>query len=560
MMNIKKITSFTVIFFLLALALLILYRIHFTLDFYDEPFYIAMTYHYIQGGKPFVDEFNVVQPFSLLLYPIFYVFYVIHKSTFGIILFSRYLYVIFTLGVFATLLAFLKRIMDLRMAMLIAFLPVAFTPFFIYSLSYNTLSSLFLLAGIIALFSSVSYRERPLISGLLIGGACFCYFPFTVLALFLFLLIWIYRCSWKFTLYYFLGLCICGSILTYFLVSAGFSNLEKIYLFSTSVGVQGGGLDKILNIFLNFYHAFPHKLFFTSLYVLAFFVHRFFKPAYFFASILMILILVNEGWVENYFMIYLSLIGLIAPLIYIFAKKHPLANRILLFIWLPGFVGGCISAWASGNGWYNTIIGGLAMPVATLLFVALLSEQAESNLSNTKVQNFTLCSGILFLMLILVALTRSDLMNNYGDQPIGTLQKKIESGPFSGLYTTSEKYKFLSEMQTDLSKVSSPDKSVLFFDDFPSGYLLTTMRPQTNTVWLFSTDRYPSFNKNSTLNYFQESGQFPDVIVQVLGVADNPQSSPYSYKYNNNDPFLKFIQTHYRQAIQREKYIIYLKN
>ncbi len=558
-MNIQKIASYTVICFLIALGLLIFYRIHFAVDYYDETFYIGMTYHYLLGGKPFVDELSIAQATSLLLYPAFYLFYWIHHSPSGIVLFSRVLYFTFTLGIFCSSFLLLKKTVDRRMAMLIAFIPVSFTLFYIYGLSYNTMGSLLLLTGIIFLFYSLTYREFPLITGLLIGGACFNYFPFTILALFLLLLMWIYNCSWKFMGRYFLGLCILASILAYFLISAGFANLEKIYQFSTSLGVQGGGILKLSSFFQNMYHAFPYKLFFVFLFGLAFIIHRQFKASYFIASCILIFTLVLKGWGENNFMIYLSLIGLLAPLLYLFIRKHPLANRILLLIWLPGFIGGLISAWASGNGWYNSLVGGLSMPIATFLFLSLLSEGILEHFHQEKIKNVVFCSSILFMMFVLIALTRTAFNKNYGDKPNDTLHEKITSGSFKGLYTTPEKSNFLLALQKDVASTSTQNKSILFFDDFPAGYLLSTMKPHTNTIWLFPTGSFPKFTKSLTLAYFQNSNHLPDVIVKIIGVADNSQNF-HPFQYQKNDSFLEFIQQHYHPSIQRENYVIYLKN
>ncbi|MEW6685760.1 MAG: hypothetical protein AB1393_06085 [Candidatus Edwardsbacteria bacterium] len=82
-------------------------RLYYGVDFTDEAFYVAMPYHFVLGGRPFIDEVNVLQTASFLTFPFIKLYYVLVGSTEGIILFTRHLYLIFmflvALAVFITI-------------------------------------------------------------------------------------------------------------------------------------------------------------------------------------------------------------------------------------------------------------------------------------------------------------------------------------------------------------------------------------------------------------------------------------------------------------------------
>ena len=141
--SLSKLNITCCLLFITALLGIIVYRIHFSIDYYDESFYIAMAYHFVLGAKPFVDEYNLAQTVSLLTVPFFFLFHLLQGSTEGIVLFSRYLYLIVTMLFSLAFFFTIRRTVDSILAILIAATPLFFTPFMIYSVSYNSLGMLF---------------------------------------------------------------------------------------------------------------------------------------------------------------------------------------------------------------------------------------------------------------------------------------------------------------------------------------------------------------------------------------------------------------------------------
>ena len=85
-------------FFIVALTISVIYAF-FRLDWgmadIDETFYLSIPFRLVQGDALLVEEWNLSQLSALLLYPIMKVYLFLFKSTDGIVLSFRIIYVIF---------------------------------------------------------------------------------------------------------------------------------------------------------------------------------------------------------------------------------------------------------------------------------------------------------------------------------------------------------------------------------------------------------------------------------------------------------------------------------
>lgn len=118
----------------------------------DEIFYISTVYRFFQGDAMLIDEWNNVQLFAFVTYPIYCLIRLFHHSNEGIVLIFRFAYLIFQMAVSVYCYVRMKRFGWVRI------LPALFyfvtTPYNINSLSYNTLAFGFILLILVTIAGS----------------------------------------------------------------------------------------------------------------------------------------------------------------------------------------------------------------------------------------------------------------------------------------------------------------------------------------------------------------------------------------------------------------------
>ncbi len=161
--------------------LVLLYRIHFGIDFTDESFYVGMPLRFAEGAVPFRDEYYIQQTAAFALVP-FTKMFLSYYGREGIVLFFRYLYVLMACSVsWATLTAFKPAIGNWR-SLLLATIPLSAVLYSIPSMSYNTVGCLGFTLGLLLMFGA-RHTERPTIRFCLGGMAfAFCLLAYPTLA------------------------------------------------------------------------------------------------------------------------------------------------------------------------------------------------------------------------------------------------------------------------------------------------------------------------------------------------------------------------------------------
>ena len=146
--HIKKETAIYAVC-LAVLFCLFAWRQFFGFNKNDEIFYISTVYRFFQGDAMLVDEWNNVQLFALITYPIYWLIRLVHNSNEEIILIFRMAYLVFQALVSVWCFCRLKRFGWIRI------LPALFyfvtTPYNINSMSYNTLAFGFVLLVLVTL-------------------------------------------------------------------------------------------------------------------------------------------------------------------------------------------------------------------------------------------------------------------------------------------------------------------------------------------------------------------------------------------------------------------------
>lgn len=185
-MEIKKyIHKKDIIFFvgLFILAVFSFWRAHYGAEAYDEPFYLTIPYRMVKGDVLFLHEWHGSQLSAFILYPFVKVYLLIFKSTEGIILFFRYLYII--INAIASIAVYSRlRPFGISGSVAVLFYYI-FVPYNILALSYNSMGYMFILLS--SAFIATNFNNSKVVyfvSGIFFAGAVLCQ---PVLALFFFI-------------------------------------------------------------------------------------------------------------------------------------------------------------------------------------------------------------------------------------------------------------------------------------------------------------------------------------------------------------------------------------
>lgn len=115
----------------------------------DEIFYISTVYRFFQGDAMLIDEWNNVQLFAFITYPLYCLIRLFHHSNDGIVVIFRMAYLLFQAAVSVYCYCRMKHFGWIRI------LPALFyfvtTPYNINSLSYNTLAFGFVLLTLVTI-------------------------------------------------------------------------------------------------------------------------------------------------------------------------------------------------------------------------------------------------------------------------------------------------------------------------------------------------------------------------------------------------------------------------
>lgn len=171
--------------FLLCFAAVIafaLWKCPFGFGSSDDAFYLTVPHRLVLGDTLFADEWHVSQMSGLITFPLVWLYHTVTGSTDGILLASRYAYVVFHALVSIAFYRCVRKHGTAAKAAALSYFM--FTPFDIMAMSYNTMAMDFiLLSG--ALLAAGGTRKHWVCSGLCLAAAVMCC-PYFATAYFLY--------------------------------------------------------------------------------------------------------------------------------------------------------------------------------------------------------------------------------------------------------------------------------------------------------------------------------------------------------------------------------------
>ena len=165
--NMKKKTLLIPIAISILFYALLFYRIFFSVSLHDEAYNIAEALRIAKGDLPFIDVWDFYHMGDLINVPFLYLYISITKSTEGIFLFSRLVYLCFVSLESIIIFIILSKMFHSKESGATAFLLIFYAPFSLYYFWYDT-SMMHFSILIILLFSYACIKEGTHRKGLFI--------------------------------------------------------------------------------------------------------------------------------------------------------------------------------------------------------------------------------------------------------------------------------------------------------------------------------------------------------------------------------------------------------
>ncbi len=527
----------------------------------DEMHWVGSAFSSSIGGTPFVNDLYIQQLCGLLYEPLVFMYYKLFGST-GILLFVRHLYFALAASTAFIFYRYFRPKVDAPLALAIAALPLVGCFWGQPSLGYNAIGSLCFGAGALLSFRGLEENSRVdlALAGVYFFFVCAAY-PTMAGAV---AVLWIFICAARlylrkpFVKELLLVAGVCSGLLTIFLSSlilrAGLDNVLFSYTFSTAQSSLGSFTDKF------YYGGMLFWQFLPSLWLLlpAFFIwFALWKTKnlswYVLAAALCLLTAFHEppepGPFQPTLYFLLAIAGL--PLVVAawrsgFAKSWP--ELVLL---AAALVASIFPWWSSALTLYVTFV------TSTYALAPLFVFARDPKLSPW--------ISLVALVVPLTIFIPKNVLGQLDDSQSEYAVKMMTDGPYAGLFTSPGRAGYLNQLKADIDAARDQAKSILFYDEFPLGYMMTDLYPATPALFMHGL-RESYAVKPFFRNYYKDPSKRPDLIVRFkyfeIGgnkISVHPDQYPPQYK----DVFWNYLPEEsgeYSLILDRDSYSIFKRN
>lgn len=523
-------------------------RLHYGVDLADESFYAALPYSFTLGHLPFIDEQHILQTAALLTWPLVAVYKALVGDATGLVLFLREAWLVFALGVAAVTFSTLRRLVRWEVALLVALLPVLAVPFTIPSLSYNTMSAQFLLLGVVLGAKTVVLGDRPrwlVAAGVAHGLACVAYptLAVAVVAFGVALVAIERRAALKPVAAYAAGGAIVAAGLVAFFAYVGFANVLAAVAYTRTLSGYAGGTSKFAHIAGQIAANVRWlRVGLAALLVLAAGVGERFAGERTRWLLLLVPLPLLAGTtlpVTVHALSFVILFGAFATVLLPLAHRGD-ARVTRLWAWgaVPALVAGAVTAYTSTNGFMNVGIGILPAVAVSGALLGLALDGAAPLRSAALVAVLGVAAGTLVFFQFNVV---------FHDIPVAQETAYMAGGPWAGLHTSWYRAVDARDLSTDVRELGRPGDRILFFNSMPGGYLVSTLKPDTNALWLSRSDEMVPPADNATMAYFRRTGTLPTLVFRHV----DPNG------YEPNSPLWALVESRYVMVRSRMKWTVW---
>lgn len=513
-------------------AVFLLWRAKYGYIFNDEPFILTLGHRFLKGDKLFVHEWNMAQLISLFNMPIIFLYTKIAGTTVGLILFVRYVYVIWHMFVSGLLYIRVRRYGISAVLMVLYYL--FFTPLDNMSITYNVMA-----LSCMALFAVSFLRKRSMPLDILSGIALACavlaqpyavfvYFiyaaavlvvnvtslkhrPFAEVAIFevrRFLCVTMgcafsaacFMCYLQFLDF---KTVIKGLLICFRAIQKGNPQMNHtlIELMETNPLQTTLGIIVLL-ISLADHKKREHKLLYFGI-----------QAVVFIASVIRIVVIFDP--ILNRLMLPMSLLGLQA-----FVLTEKKEWNLFWSMWIVGIVfAGCANK-ASDTGVLAMSSASTVSGMGSILLIGNYWREYDNAAGHIRKR-----LGVVLLSVVMVQAMcqfTSRCIVTYWDSHIYALDTPITVGAAKGIYTTehyARQYELVYEDLLIIRNTADEDSQVMLPLLFPSAYLDLDMNYGTNSTWTYT---FNSLNYDYMIDRLaMYYGYYPEKIPDVIYVLQN---------------------------------------
>lgn len=543
-----------IIIFFVALMILIS---HFGNPATDESFPFAIALRFINGQKPFIDDFSPYMSLAFLLYPLIKLSLYLHQGTNELILFLRHSFVVFTsiMGIYVFFST--NKYLPSPLAFFSAITATVFHPFQLNNFHYDTLA-LIIWTGIIFQFVNFLFQKNnPLHNYFLFSCLnlmlCFAYPTFILLLAILYSICFPFLQSKSkfFGFHFFLAF------------------IASISMFWLLFGYYGVRYSDLMNT-IHFWEKYrqlcpdPQGLLFKVTFVLhriilnykiyiilclciigiAHYYRRivWLVPIFLSFALIFPLFEINiqhSSYAEAFY--FYNCMGFLGAVIFLFfLRKDSRSKKLFYFIWVPAFFAGLLTNVTTANYTYDYYfsIGFFPASIVGIIFAYMCIEK-ELGQGLTKTITFIASRLVLIYGFLILAFFQTNYI--YGENTFGlniytTTKKYTQNGPFNGLYLDANWYDIFNTMQRDLEQIDTNQNKFVYFGIVSAGYLLPS-KLQPGEYLLYSPYQMSHFKQKVRMpNYtfdFSNALSLPPKDFQLYLPAKHTKifSNPYYEVY-----------------------------
>lgn len=540
----------------IPVAALLFWKCRFGFADNDEAFYLAIPFRLCQGDSLFVEEWHLSQMSGALLYPFVWLYASLNKSLDGIILAARYLYTV--LQCFVGLFLYIRlRKINWCAAVVATISFTLYVPFGIMALSYNSMGLMWVMLGLVILFTAGEATADYFFAGVFFAFAVLCC-PFILLE------------------YLVYGLVVCANSLSgrkmfsdscfrtqnFLYVTLGAAVIAVVFL---GFALSRTSVDKMVQAIpamlqdpshpLEFVEKIPQYfesilrpreagrlvkkalqasyLALAGLFLLCLCDKRrkTRKTVYFLGAATVTLLIMALHSRFAFLNLIMWPVNTIAPFVALLSSDEKI-RRVFRLIWLPGILYSFCIHLGSNQTYYAITSAGTVATVGSIVILILFAAEARERRGTT--HPFWRSPICLVTALMLLVLLSSETYLRYKhifwDTDVETQIYLIEEGIESGLYVSEEKYRLYNNAMEDLNilKKYEPEK-VLYLSSRTWLYLSQDYELASYSAWT------PGSNEKTIdrlkLYYSQNPHKLPDTVYVERGNEENAERFCREFDY-----------------------------
>ena len=544
----------------LALALCAeLFRMIRSVEVTDEIHGIASIINIIQGQKPIVSSWDYHTGWCLLA-PFYSLFIALnHGSREGIVLFSRTLFLAFGILIIGFT-AYLMRKTEKSAVSPAVLGVIAWVPFSIFQLNYNSLTVYLLLLGTVLIQCSNS-KYMWFVSGVVFGLACINYPTIAGAVLLITVIIAVAGNNGRRKAgIFFSGVAATGIIFTAWIligvspdaIKAGIAGMLSS---PHEANKESAGLEYIKITFADPLLAFARTgslIFpFTVIQaVLAIAAKRYpynrvlkLLPVFIYSAYV---IFISYYYMESKGMVFFSAALYISSLVWVVFDQWVRARDLIPY-YLITTLFSVTYGFTSDN--MNFLLGLMCCNVITAFAsIMALSSWFENSGKEVQDREFSLETEerrllcfILSMLLFVIPGIACGYSYVYRDRAVSSLNTKVEEGVFKGLYTTADREEMVVEMEHVIRQQTSKDDTMCVVTREPMLYVMSEAQICSPQTWdpQFLSRGYTS--AEPLLSYYEMLDRgYPDVMAAT-------NSAPEDFFQNDEYEIKAFIDSNYEQ-------------